>query len=217
MTIYKKSYAIQMSYDVSDVEKQQAEKAILHFTHAVKILDLASDHLNIMKTPFKKDQNMTPEAVMKTRAALRRFRDQAVDNFNDFKVEAFACINAMQEFSSDTQTIKLIKSFISAVDGLEIKVNEFVKTFDELESAEFVQNIIKSIEEIQEQCEEIDEIANDRIKDHIQSNILAKSWVDSVSNDLQTKIEKKTPLVMDLFNQRQDQLNEEIKNRTQSR
>jgi hypothetical protein len=209
----KRGYAIQMTYDVSDTEKQQAEKALLYFTHAIKILDLASDHLNIMKIPFKENNDVTPDALMNARAAIRRFRDQSVNNFNDFKMEAFKCVNAMQSFSSDTQTIKLIKSFISSVNDLEITVNAFVSYFDELQSKEFSQNIIKAIEDIQKQCEEIDEIANDRIKDHITSNILAKSWVDNVSNDLQTKIEKKTPLILDLFNQRQNQLNEEIKNR----
>jgi len=209
----KRAYSVQMTYEVSDAEKQQAEKAILHFAHAIKLLSLASNHLNIMKTPFKENTDMTPDAVVQARAALRRFRDQSTENFNDFKIGAFRCVNAMQEFASDTQTIKLMKSFISSIDDLEDKVNSFVKLFEDLESKDFPQEAVKAIEEIQKQCDEIDEIANDRIKDHIQSNILAKNWVDSVSNSLQQEIEKKTPLILDLFNQRQDQLNEELKNR----
>jgi hypothetical protein len=55
----------------------------------------------------------------------------------------------------------------------------------------------------------------DRVKNNIQSNILAKNWVDSVSDEMQMKIEKKTPLILDLYNKRQDQLNETIKERTQ--
>lgn len=209
----KRAYSVNMTYEVSDAEKQQAEKAILHFTHAIKLLSLASNHLNIMKTPFKENTDMTPDAVVHARAALRRFRDQSTENFNDFKIGAFRCVNAMQEFASDTQTIKLMKSFISSIDDLEDKVNSFVKLFENLESKDFPQETVKAIEEIQKQCGEIDEIANDRIKDHIQSNILAKNWVNSVSNSLQQEIEKKTPLILDLFNQRQDQLNEELKNR----
>jgi uncharacterized protein (UPF0335 family) len=121
----------------------------------------------------------------------------------------------MQNFASDTQTVKLMKSFVSSVDKLEEEVNNFIDLFDDLESKTFANDVVSSIEEIQKQCEEIEEIIDERIKNHIQTNILARSWVDSVSNELQMKVEKKTPLILDLFNQRQDQLNDIIKEKTQ--
>lgn len=71
----KKAYSVQMTYDVSDQEKNQANKAILFFDHAKKLLQMASEHLDIMKTPFKDSPDMPPEEVMKARAAIRRFRD----------------------------------------------------------------------------------------------------------------------------------------------
>lgn len=209
----KKAYAVQMSYDVTDAEKVQAEKSLLYFTHALKMLTLASEHLNIMKTPFKDKPDINKDEVMKARAAIRRFRDKAVENFNEFKHAAFKCVNAMQAFSSDTQTVKLMKSFISSIDELEVKVNDFIDLFADLESKEFPQSVVTDIEGIQEQCEEVEEIIDERIRNHIQNNILATSWVDSVSNELQTKVEKKTPLILDLFNKRQDQLNDVIKER----
>lgn len=202
----KKSYSIQMTYDVSDAEKMQGEKALLHFNHAIKLLNLSADHLNIMKTPFKDNPEMSPDDVMKARAAIRRFRDKAVDNFNDFKIASFKCVNIMQGFASDTQTVKVMKSFISTVETLENSVNDLVDLFGNLKSKTFSKDVVKAIEGIQAECEEIEEIIQDRIKNHIQSNILAKSWVDSVSKDLQMKIEQKTPLILDLYNKRQEQL-----------
>jgi len=214
-SMIKKGYSVQMTYDVSDAEKMQAERALLCFNHALKMLDMASNHLDIMKTPFKDNPEMSPEEVQKARAAIRRFRDKSIENFNEFKVAAFKCVNVMQIFSSDTQTLKLMKSFISSIDDLEIKVNDFADVFNDLESKEFAKTVVTSIESIQKQCEEIDEIIDERIKSHIQSNILAKSWVDAVSDDLQMRVQKRTPLILDLFNKRQDQLNEIIKERTQ--
>jgi hypothetical protein len=85
-----------------------------------------------------------------------------------------------------------------------------------LQAKEFVKDVTTFIEAIQKQCDEIDEIIDERIKSHIQTNILASSWVDSVSNDLQMKIEKKTPLIVDLYNQRQEQLNDAVEERTPS-
>ena len=210
----KKSYSVQMSYDVSDTEKHQAENALLYFKGAEQQLMQASDYLNIMGTPFKDNPDMTPEDVMKARAVIRRFRDQALDNFNKFKRTAFKCVNLMQTFQTDTQTLKLMKSFIASVDELEIKVNHFADLFNDLNDKDFAKNVVTAIEGIQKQCEEIDQIIDERIKNHIQTNILATTWVDSISNDLQMKIEQKTPLIVDLFNKRQDQLNEAIEERT---
>lgn len=210
----KKIYAVQMTYDVSDTEKVEAEKALVYFNHSNKLLEVASNHLNVMNTPFKDNPDIPTEDVMKARAAIRRFRDKSIDNFNDFKLSAFKCVNVMQNFASDTQTVKLMKSFISAIDDLENKVNRFADLFNDLESKDFVKNVVVSIEEIQKQCEDIEEIVEERIKNHIQTNILASSWVDSVSNELQMKIEQKTPLILDLFNKRQDQLNDAIQERT---
>lgn len=203
-----------MSYDVSDSERHQADKALLYFKAAEKFLMQASDHLNIMKTPFKDNSDVAPEDIMKARAVIRRFRDKAIENFDKFKKVAFDCVNLMQTFASDTQTLKLMKSFISSVDGLELSVNQFADLFNDLKSKEFAKDVVASIEDIQKQCEEIDEIIDERIRNHIQTNILATSWVDSISNDLQMKIEKKTPLIVDLYNQRQEQLNNVMEERT---
>jgi len=206
-----KKYAIQMSYEISDIEKAQAEKAMIHFKASIKLLDLASEHLNIMGTPFKENPEMDAKSVMEARAAIRRFRDQSSDNFNEFKSEAFRSIKLMEMFSADTQTIKLIKSFISSVDTLEGKVNAFIDIFNDLEDKEFSKNVVEKIEDIQKECKEVEEIIDDRIMKHLQTNILAKSWVDTTSKNLQIAVEKKTPLLIDLYNKRQEQLQEAIK------
>jgi len=212
--INRKAYIVNMTYEVSDAEKLQASRALVHFNHVLKLLHLSTDHLNIMKTPFKDNPGMSADDVMKARAALRRFRDKAIENFNDFKQAAFKCVNAMQDFSFDTQTIKLIKSLIASIDDLEKNVNKFSDLFNDLESKDFASNIVKEIEKIQSDGDAIEEIIEERIKRHIQNNILATSWVDSVGDEIQMKIEKKTPLLLDLYNKRQDQLNEKVKETT---
>jgi len=105
----KKAYAVQMSYNVSDDEKRQAERVIMCLNSAKRELEKASVHLDVMKTPFKDNPEIKPNEIMDARAAIRRFRDKSVDNFNAFKHVAFQCVNLMQMFASDTQTIKLMK------------------------------------------------------------------------------------------------------------
>lgn len=212
--IKKKAYSVQMSYEVTDAEKRRAEEALMCFESSLQALRQASDHLDIMKTPFKDNPEMNPDEVMKARAAIRRFRDKSIDLFNHFKEKAFRCVNSMQTFASDTQSVKLMKSMITSVDELEVGVNNFSEVFDDLQSKDFAKDVVSAIQNVQEQCDDIEEIIDERIKPHIQNNILATSWVDSVSQDLQMNIEKQTPLVMDLYNQRQEQLNDAIQERT---
>lgn len=209
----KNSYSVQMSHQVSDAEKEQAEKAIKSFSVALKLLKSASDHLDIMLTPFKDHSDISKEQLTKFRAALRRFRDRAIDNFNTFKITAFQCFTLMNLFSTDTQTLKLMKSFISSIEGIEKQVNDFADLFGDLESKTFVTDVVKAIESVKKECEELKDIIDERITPHIQKNIIGKTWVDSVSSDLKMEVEKQTPLFMDLFSERQDQLNESQKDK----
>jgi len=207
----KKAYQVMMTYDVSDAEKSQAEKALIAFNHSLKQLKIADDHLNIMLTPFKDHPDISPEQVFKFRVPIRKFRDKAIENFNNFKIASFRCIVLMQKFSSDTQTNKLMKAFISGIDDLENKVNEFAEEFSDLKAADFSKKMVTLTEEIKKKCEEIEEMVNDRLKAHIRENILSKTWVDDISNDLDTKLETSKPLIMELFHQRQEEINNKLK------
>lgn len=172
----KFAYQVMMSYPVSDAEKYQAEKSIIFFNQAEKKLDQSSKYLNLMLTPFKENPEMDAKEVEVIRAALRRYRDTAMDNFNQFKILSFKCLNSMNIFSFDTQTSKLLKSFISEIEVLEPLVNEFSDVFSNLEDKDFAKKIVNKIEEIQNQASQISELINQRIKKHIKENILSKNW-----------------------------------------
>jgi uncharacterized protein (UPF0335 family) len=205
-----------MTYDITDAEKAQAEKALLTFNICLKLLTIALDHLNIMAVPFKDHPDISSEQLIKFRAALRRYRDKCIENFNTFKIAAFKCITLMQPFSNDTQTAKLLKSFISSIEDIEKQVNVFADLFNNLKSKDFVTQAVQKMETIKKEVNQLEEIIDDRIKSHIQTDILGKSWVNDISNELEMKIERKTPLLIDLDRERQNELNslEEGKNRT---
>ena len=71
-----------MSYNISDSEKQQAEKALLYFNATEKALTISADHLNIMKTTLKYNTAVAKHDILKARAAIRRFRDKAINTLN---------------------------------------------------------------------------------------------------------------------------------------
>lgn len=202
----RRVYAAMMSYEVSDAEKDQAQKAIRWFNYCVKVLSQCDKHLDLIYNPFKKNSNLTPEEIFKIRSTLRLYRDKVVDNFNEFKKIAFKCYAIIQAFVSDTQVEKLIKSFIASVEDIEVQVNRLVELFSNLKSEQFVTGLIKAIENIKKEITEFTQIVDERVKTHFQTNILARNWIDNVSNELQEKVEKKSPLVMKLMDERMKML-----------
>ena len=206
--IKKRAYSAMMTYQVSDAEKDQAEKAMRWFNHCVKVLENCEEHLNLIYNPFKKNSDIKPEQVFKIRAALRRYRDKVVENFNNFKKVSFKCYVLMQPFTSDTQTEKLVKSFVSAIEDIETQVNRFIELFSNLKSEDFPKAIVPAVDNIKKEIAQLEQIIEDRIKDHLQTNVLARNWVDNVSDELQEKVEKKSPLVMQLVEDRMKILEE---------
>lgn len=202
MVVNKKIYAAYMTYDVPSVEKDQASKVLIYLDYLLKAMKMCEEHLDLIYTPFKDNQNIDPAQIFTARAALRRYRDKVVENFNGLKTRAFKVFVMMQPFSVDTQVLKLTKSFVLAVSDIEKQVNRFVDLFGNLESKDFGQSIVKAVENIMKEMAQLEQIIDDRMKSHIQKNILARNWVDDISGKLQETVEQKVPLSIQLVEER---------------
>jgi dGTP triphosphohydrolase len=201
-----KKFATSLTSEIPEEEKNKAANSIAIFDGIVKILSDNNEHLDLIFTPFKDHPEITTEQVYQVRAALRRFRDSVADNFNKLKRLAFKGFVSLQPFSSDTQIIKLMKSFVLSINDLEKQVNRFILLFSDLESKDFAQSVVKGAENIKKEVAQLKQIIEDRIKDHIYTNILARNWVDNVSEELKEKVEKKLPFSIELVNEREEKL-----------
>lgn len=197
-----KRYALQLSYSVSDEEREKAEKCIAYYNFLIKTLKQALDHLDLIYLPFKDSNAIEPASAWKARAALWRYRDANIELFNKVKKIAFKCFSLMHEFSSDPQVVKLNKSFVLSIGDIEKQVNRFADLFSDLKSKEFGASIIKSIENIKKEVAQLIQIVEDRIMTHLESNILARNWTESVSKELQHKIEERIPNSIRLVQER---------------
>lgn len=197
-----KAYGLQMAYEVPEAEKEQAMKLIVYLDHLIKILNYCDEHIDLIYTPFKDNPNITSDQTFKARAALRRYRDQLTENFNVCKRQAFKCVLLMHPFSVDTQFVKLNKSFILAINDIEKQVNRFIDLFANLQAKDFGASIVKGAENIKKEIYQLKQIIEDRMKTHVYNNILARSWVDSVSEELQQKVERRIPLSIQLVEER---------------
>ena len=199
----KRSYSSQMSFDVSDKEKYAAKKALNAFTMLCTELREADDHLDKMKTPFNDNQQSDPEKLFEERAALRVYRDDMLEKFNKCKQTALKCVIALKPFDSDTQTIRLKNSFIMSVGDLEKQVNRFAALFDNIKDKDFIKKSTSAIDNVKKEVAQLEQIVEDRIKDHIRKNILAINWIDDVGEKLQMHIEQKSPLIVELMQEQE--------------
>jgi hypothetical protein len=202
----KKAYVSQMSYKLTDTEKESAEKSLLVFNFAKEVLDKVIDHLYVMLTPFKNNPDISKEEVVEFRAALRRYRDRVIENFKQFKIASFKAIRTLHPFSMDTETAKLTKTYVSYVDDLENMVGKFSDLFQNMKDATFVSDVVASLTKIEKQCNDIKDFIENRVKSHIQKEILGKTWMDGISDELQITIEDKTPKILELEQERNRQL-----------
>lgn len=190
-----------MSYEVSDIEKYNAEKAIQLFKQAYDILKSLDNEFNKILRPFKENPSISPEEIMKTRYFLREYRDEMADKLIKFKQVAFKCNQAMSMFAFDLNTTKLIKSFNSEIDVLENYMDDFKDLFNDLKDSKFTENIIKKSELFKKQADEILDLIDNRIKKHIKENILSYSWIDRYNKEnKELTMQQRVPLLLQIEN-----------------
>ena len=175
----KFSFQSQMSSDIPEHNKEKAKNSLLLFDQAEKALQNSKKYLDLFKSSFENDENQNVDKVFEHRSYFREFRDNALDRFNFFKRKAYEAIQAINVFAYEPNTLKLMKSLISEIDLLEFNVNKFADLFSNIQDKDFITNVNKSITAVEKQCDIVSNILTDRIPDHINKNILTKSWIDN--------------------------------------
>jgi hypothetical protein len=204
-----KAYAIQMSFDVPRSEKRVAEKAEECFQHFNRKLKKALNHLSLIYDPFKNLQDIDNKQLVDKRHIFRRYKNQVKKNFEDVVKDAYKVVTLMSEFSSDTKTQELMNSFTDSIEDLQKQVRNFLSIFSNLNNKSFHSELVASIDSVRKKANQVRQLVNDRILEHIDSNILAKDWMASISDKYQYKVDEKLPLVMELFKERQKALDEQ--------
>jgi len=196
-----RAYTVQMNLDVPDAEKRTAEKASESFESILSQLKLGIEHLDLIYTPFAKRQKLDSKEIVENRDILRKYRDKTKELFEKIVEDSY-----QGEFSTDSAVEELMGSFVSSVRELEKQVNILLSIFSNLNNPEFKDQLIKAIDSVKKQSSQLKQLVNDRILEHIDTNILAKNWESLVNDKYQDKIKNKTPLVVQLYEERQEAL-----------
>lgn len=199
--------SVEMSFDIPDAEKDIATEALIRFEAANKSLTEAVEHLDIIYNPFKKHENISIKAVVKRRGVLNRFKQASMNKFNKFKRRAFVAIRRLDKFSNGDKDIQeLISSFESAVNELEDGLTDFYEALGNYEAPEFRDEVLSAIESVKASHESLKDLIVDRIIEHIDTEILAKSWMSERRDEFKITDEERKALITQLFDERQQML-----------
>lgn len=201
-----KAYTVQMNVDVPDAERRTAEKASESFESIIAQIKLALEHLDLIYTPFSKKQNIDADEVAENRAVLKKYSKKTKDIFDKIIESSFKSVSLMSEFSTDSAVEELMGSFVSSVKELEKQVNILISIFSNLSNPEFRNQLLQAIDSVRKQSSQLRQLVNDRVLEHIDTNILAKNWESLVNDKYQDKIKSKTPLIVELYQERQEAL-----------
>lgn len=200
---------VQMSFDIPDAEKARAKAAKMQFEAAANVLRLSVEHLDHLYDPLKEDTGASAESFIENRGILQgRYSTKIKENFNKVKIHALLAIRKLNFFSTGDSSIKeLLNTFESSIDSVEKEVNNLLSTMkNDFESADFRDSIINTIDKIKTQADELEEVINDRVIDHIDQHILAENWMQSTKEVLKLDDGIELPLVTQLFNERKEKL-----------
>jgi hypothetical protein len=204
--IEKKAYSVQMNFDVPDSEKRIAEKAEEYFEQLLADMTNINNYLDIIYIPFSKHRNLDSEMLVEYRRTFNQYKEQVRIKFKNLLKKAYKAVALMNEFNIDTATEELMNSFIGSIRELEKYIDTFVSIFSNLSSPEFPNYLISTIDSLKKQQSQIRQLITDRILDHIDSNILAKNWAKDLSDHLDEPIQERVPMVVQLFRERQQAL-----------
>jgi hypothetical protein len=200
--MYKKAYSAKMTFEVPDSEKRVAEKADESFEDLIGLLRYATNHLNLIYEPFESLQSLDNE-MLKTHSSLfKRYQKAIEHNYKLIFKKANQCAILMGTFSTDTKTKILMNSFLAYIHELEKQVERLIRIFDNLDSSEFKNSLILAIDFVKKTNSQLKQLVGDRILDHIDTNILAKNWVNNVTDDDDQRVYDKAPLLVQLREER---------------
>lgn len=207
-----KAYSVQMSFKVPDGEKRIAGKASALFGDLSSALQLAANHLNTMYVPFKRYSDYDSQVLVKERVLLRDYRDSVKASFDKIIAMEAQCLRLMTEFASDKDVSDLMNALKANMEDIKTQVNRFLGLFSNIGSPDFIGSVLSAIEFIKQNIGQTRQLLNERIIPHIDSNILAKHWTADMAsqeeNEANEALYSKLPMVVQLFKERQKQLNQ---------
>ncbi|HSH35200.1 hypothetical protein [Schnuerera sp.] len=208
--IHKIAQNVELSFEIPEADKEIAEEAKMYFESVSKYLKIATQHLGVIYDPFVEHSDVPVESVIRHRGLLTRLSNKIEENFEKVQVNAVKALQKLHHFSvGDSDIQELINSFEESVDSVTDDVSTLLSLLRyNYRSSEFRSRVINLVDRIRSNSKELTDFIYDRIIDHIDSNLLAKDWMDEAKDKLELNdlSNQGGPLITRLFEERQKAL-----------
>ena len=174
---------IELSFDVTDKEKETAALASEQLNIVLQYLDAAVDNLDVLYTPLKPNPEVVPvKDVLKYRGNLMNYKNSIIQKFDIVKIEAMKAITLLNAFAKDSSILELINSFKDEIEELDQNLNDLAEGLGNYKSPEFGKTFIDVVDKIKKNVEDLERFVNERIIAHLNENILVKNWTAHFEN-----------------------------------
>ncbi len=210
--INKLAQLVEMSLDVPDGDKKIARKIVQRLQQVIKKIELFEKQLDILYNPLKNNESVSSESIVENRGTIRRYRDEIEKIFTETRTLAYLTLQEMNYFAIDSHIMELIKSFTDSFNDLDEYCNILLENLDDYKSDNYKENVISTIEAVQKQCGQLENLIKERMIKHINTNIIASNWYDGLSETVQGQgLKQVEPVVKKLFKEREEQLKQVLK------
>jgi hypothetical protein len=193
----------EQAFSVPVEEKQVATESNELLKAVIWSANKINNHLKIIHGPFSKTDSIPANAILNNRGYLFRFKETLLELFSEFKKRSFLAIKKLNFFNKDSHIKELINSFINDVGDLEKITNDIVEAITSYKDPDYSSNIVSLIDSFEEIELQVENFINDRIIDHIDTNILARNWMDNTDDNFDSTLVEEIPFVTQLLQERE--------------
>lgn len=206
MYLLKLAQTINMTLDVPLNEKKTAANTVLYFEKLLNKLNAFNTLLDKMYEPFKAYQTISEDSINNYRQALWNYSKEIKESFDDINDLAVLCVSGLNKFQSDAAVSDLTSAVVDNLNDLEDEIKELTDNISAWDDPEYKTSIVNSMDTTKLTIDEIIKLVTERVIDHINTNILAKSWMDKLDESNNKVINDNEPAIKRLFKERLEKL-----------
>lgn len=203
----KLAFQIEMSFDIPDDEKEAARQCDGFLTDFLNKIRLIEQHLQNIYDPFSKATTLDAEKLYQKRGAISRFAQEIKENAHELQVIALNVIKCLSQFGVDTKVEELKAAFKDSIADINHDTDTLLDCLEDLKHNQFRERVVSAIDNLKKNSLQIELLITDRLKEFLNSDILNKDWVSSLSEEQNMTIEDKKPLIIQLQEEQAAPLN----------
>jgi len=176
-----------LTMEVSERERALAKAAKKEFKSILKDLDKALDVIYDLRDAIVKERPSQDDLQNTYRGRLLRYRRNITEVFNKLLIRFKNAIQSLGDIT-DPDMANLKKIMVAEFDELSDNVEAVLSLLDDTAKDGFTKELERLATQLQRRSSSINEIIDNRLFNHIDSDILGKMKV----SELKTRIIKRT-------------------------